>query len=102
VALEPGLDLGVLVGGVVVQDHVDRLAGRHAALDPVEAAEELLVPVPRQALADHRAVEQVERGEPGRRAVARVVASARRGRASLAGIGSGAARPMGHGAGAAR
>ena len=28
VALEPGADLGVLVAGVVVEDHVDELAGR--------------------------------------------------------------------------
>ena len=30
-ALEPGADLGVLVGGVVVEDDVDELAGRHLA-----------------------------------------------------------------------
>ena len=28
VPVEPGADLGVLVGGVVVEDDVDRLAGR--------------------------------------------------------------------------
>ena len=37
--------LGVLVGGVVVEDDVDHLAGRHRALDRVEEADELLVPV---------------------------------------------------------
>ena len=30
---EPGADLGVLVGGVVVEDDVDELAGRDVALD---------------------------------------------------------------------
>ena len=30
---EPGADLGVLVGGVVVEDRVDQLAGRHGGLD---------------------------------------------------------------------
>ena len=29
VAGEPGADLGVLVGAVVVEDHVDHLARRH-------------------------------------------------------------------------
>ena len=28
---EPGADLGVLVGAVVVEDHVDHLAGRHGS-----------------------------------------------------------------------
>jgi hypothetical protein len=70
---EPGADLGMLVGGVVVEDGVDQLAGRYRALDGIEEAEELLVPVPRHALADHAAVEHVERREQGRRAVADVV-----------------------------
>ena len=57
-----GLDLAkhVFVGCIVVQDDVDQLAGRHVALDPVQKADELLVPVPLHALADHRAVERVE------------------------------------------
>ena len=42
---EPGADLGVLVGGVVVEDHVDHLAGRHGGARRVEEADELLVPV---------------------------------------------------------
>ena len=33
---EPGEDLGMLVGGIVVEDRMDHLAGRHAALDGVE------------------------------------------------------------------
>src|SRR6188472_3056749 len=49
VTSEPGTDLGVLVGGVVVEDGVDQLAGWHGGLDPVEEADELLVPVPRHA-----------------------------------------------------
>ena len=70
---EPGADLGVLVGGVVVEDGVDQLAGRHVAPRPVEEADELLVPVPLHALADDRAVEHVQRGEQGGGAVADVV-----------------------------
>jgi len=64
---------GVLVGGIVVEDHVDNLAGRHGALDGVEEADELLMPVPLPAAADDRAVEDVERCEQGGRAVALVV-----------------------------
>ena len=52
---------------------MDQLAGRDVALDRVEEAEELLVPVALHALADHRAVEHVERGEQGGGAVALVV-----------------------------
>ena len=42
-AAQPAQDLGVFVGGVVVEDHVDHLARRHLALDRVQEAEELLV-----------------------------------------------------------
>lgn len=40
---QPGSHLRVLVGAVVVQDHVDQLAGRHRRHDGVEEAQELLV-----------------------------------------------------------
>ena len=62
-AVEPGVDLGVLVRRVVVEHDVDQLAGGHVALDPVEKADELLVPVSLHALPDHGAVEDVECGE---------------------------------------
>ena len=70
---EPAQHLGVLVGGVVVEDDVDHLAGRHGALDGVEEADEFLMPVALHAVADHRALEHVEGGEQGRGAVALVV-----------------------------
>ena len=38
VAAEPGAHLGMLVGGVVVEDHMDALAGRDIGLDGVEEA----------------------------------------------------------------
>ena len=44
-AVEPRADLRVLVRGVVVEDGVDRLAGRHRGLDGVEEADELLMAV---------------------------------------------------------
>ena len=40
---EPGLHLGMLVCGIVVEDGVDQLAGRDGALDGVEEADELLM-----------------------------------------------------------
>ena len=52
----------MLVGGVVVEDRVDQLAGGHRRLDGVEEAEELLVPVPLHAPAEHRAVQDIEGG----------------------------------------
>src|SRR5262249_17288083 len=48
-AAEPGLDLRMVVGGVVVDDDVDDLARRHLRLDGVEEADELLMAVARPA-----------------------------------------------------
>jgi len=33
----------MLVGGIVVEDGVDELTGRHRGLDPIEETDELLV-----------------------------------------------------------
>ena len=52
---------------------MDQLAGRDRGLDRVEEADELLVPVPLHAPAQHRAVEHVQGREQRRRAVALVV-----------------------------
>jgi hypothetical protein len=70
---EPGADLGMFVGGAVVEDCVDQLAGRHGGLDPVEEADELLVSMPRHALTDHAAVKHVQRRKQGGRAVPDIV-----------------------------
>ena len=70
---EPGEHLGLLVGGVVVEDDVDDLAGWHRRLNGVEEADELLVPVALHAAAQHGAVEHVESGEQGGGAMALVV-----------------------------
>ncbi len=43
VARQPSPHGGMLVGGVIVDDRVDRLAGRNLALDGVEEADELLM-----------------------------------------------------------
>src|SRR4051812_45393661 len=66
-------DLGMLVGGVVVEDDVDHLAGRHLGLDRVQEAHELLMAVALHVAADDGPVEDVERSEQGRGAMALVV-----------------------------
>jgi hypothetical protein len=57
-ASEPFPRSGMLVGGVVVQDRVDRLAGGDFALDGVEEADELLMPMALHVAADDGSVEQ--------------------------------------------
>ncbi len=42
---KPLAHLGVLVGGVIVQDHMHHLARRNFGLDGVKEADELLMPV---------------------------------------------------------
>jgi len=72
-ACEPAAHLGVLVGGVIVEDHMDRLVGRNLALDGIEKADEFLVPVTLHAAPDDLAFQDVEGGEQGGGTVALVV-----------------------------
>ena len=53
----------MLVCGVIVDDQMHCALGRGLAIDLVEEADELLMPVATHALADDLAVEHVERGE---------------------------------------
>lgn len=62
-AVEPGPNLGVLVSGIVVEDDVDGLGGRHLGVDGVEEADELLMPVALHVAADDGAIEHVEGGK---------------------------------------
>src|SRR5438105_11435879 len=78
---EPGADLGMLVGGVVVDDQVQFPRGRGLTIDLVEEADEFLMSVTRHALADDTPLQYVERGEQCRRAVALVDAMGRAARA---------------------
>lgn len=55
----------MFVSGVVVEDDVDRLAGRRLGVDGVEKADELLVAVTLHAAADDGAVEHIEGGKQG-------------------------------------
>jgi len=49
---QPGAHLGMLVGGVVVEDRVHQLSGRHGGLDAVQKADELLVAMSRSVPPD--------------------------------------------------
>ena len=69
VTFEPSSNIGMLMGGVVVDDGVDRLSHGNLFLDDIEETDELLMPVALHVAADHRAVENVHRGEQRRRAV---------------------------------
>ena len=62
-ARKPSQNFGMLVGGIVVENDVDRLASRDVALDGIEEANEFEVTVTLHAAADHRPVEHAERGE---------------------------------------
>ena len=66
---EPFEDIRLFVGGVVVGDGVDHLAGRDGELDSGEEADELLVAMAPHAASDHGSVEHVEGGEQRRCAV---------------------------------
>ena len=65
--------LGCLCVAIVVEDDMDRLVGRHLALDGIEKADEFLVPVALHAAADDLALEDIECGEQGGGAMAFVV-----------------------------
>ena len=83
IAFEPSADIGMLVGGVVVDDGVDRLPRRNLSFDDIEEADELLMAMALHVAADHRAVEDVHRGEQRRRSVPLVVVCHRSGAALL-------------------
>src|SRR5260370_3998700 len=73
VPVEPGTHPGVLVGGVIVEDDVDDLAGGDVGFDGIEKANELLMAMTLHAAADDFAFQDVERREPGSGAVPLVV-----------------------------
>lgn len=72
-AFEPGADLRVFVGGVIVEDGVDPLAGRNVSFDGVEEADELLMSVLLHASSEDGAVQDIEGGEESCCTVAFVV-----------------------------
>src|SRR6266542_4667383 len=80
---EPGPDLGMFMGGVVIDDQMQLPPGRGLAVDLVEKADELLMPMTSHALADDLAFEHVQRGEKRRRAMTLVVVGHRPATAAL-------------------
>jgi hypothetical protein len=71
--VEPLTDLRVLVRRVIVEDHMNRLAGGNLRLDGVEEADELLMPMALHVAAYDRAIENVQRGEQRRCSVPFVI-----------------------------
>jgi hypothetical protein len=55
-AIEPGANVWMLVGGTVVENDVDDFAGRNLSLDGVQKSNELLMMMALHVVADDRAV----------------------------------------------
>src|SRR3981189_172425 len=83
---EPGFDLGMFVGAVIVEDGMDQFPGRDRALAGIEKADELLMGMALHTAAEDDAIERVESGKQGGCAVALVDAMARAGRACDLGV----------------
>src|SRR6202040_1065134 len=69
---EPLADLRMFMGGVIVDDRLDRLSRWSPLLDGVEEANELLMAMALHVAADDCAVEHIECGEQRCRAVSLV------------------------------
>ena len=72
-ASEPALHLGMLVGRVVVHDHVDLFTSRDHIIDHAQELQPFLMAVPVVAHRNHLALERVEGGEQRGRAMGLVV-----------------------------
>lgn len=70
---QPGADLRLLMGRVVVENDVDCLILRQLRLNHVEETDELLMPATLHVAADHRAVENIEGSKQGGGPVALVI-----------------------------
>ena len=91
VSVEPLTHLRMLVDGVVVEDHVHKLSGRHLSLNSIQEANELLVTMALHTSANDLSFEHVESSEQRRCSVALVVMGHRAGAAFLhrqAGLGA--------------
>src|SRR5215218_2628753 len=83
VPVKPLTHLRMLVGGVVVEDHVHELSGGHLGLDSIQEADELLMAMALHTSADNLAFEYVESSKQRGCAVALVVMGHRAGAALL-------------------
>ena len=72
-ARQPGFDLGMLVGGVVVDDEMDVQGFGHVGVDVAQEGEDFLVPMASFALREHFAGGHVQGGEQRSGAVADVI-----------------------------
>ena len=79
VASEPLAHLRMLVDGVIVENYVNKLPGRHLSLNGIQEADELLVPMASHTSADDLAFEHVESSEQRRCAMTLVVVGHRTG-----------------------
>lgn len=70
---QPGLDLRMTVGGIVVHDAMDVEFGRHSRVNLAQKRQELLMPMARLATGQHRAIEDIQRCKQGCGAMALVV-----------------------------
>ena len=73
VAIEPRADLGMLMGGIIVENDMDGLTVGDLGVDGVEEADELLMAVALHVLADDGAIEDVERGKERGRPMSLVI-----------------------------
>ncbi len=64
-ARQPGLNLGMLVGTVVVRDQVDVEPRRDAAVEVIKKREKFLMAMARFAQGNHFAIESIECSEQG-------------------------------------
>src|ERR1700675_3608515 len=70
VGCKPGLDRRMGVGGIVVENQMNRQAARRTTLDSLHKAQKLLMPMTRHAASQYLPAQHVQRGEQRRRAVA--------------------------------
>ena len=73
VTVEPSGDRGVLMGGVIVGDDVDVEIGRGLLIDGFEEGQPLLMAMTRGQTGDQLALEIIERGKQGQRAMSHVI-----------------------------
>src|SRR5271154_993482 len=72
-AIEPGANIGMLVGGIVIENDMDDLTGWNLHLDGIQKSNEFLMTMALHIAADDCAVENVESGEQRRGAVPFVI-----------------------------
>jgi hypothetical protein len=71
--IKPGPNLGVLMGGIIVEDDVNITVYRDLGVNRVQEANELLVSVVLHVASDDRPIEYVQSGEERRGSVALVI-----------------------------